>query len=295
MKKQKSFAMLAFQQQLTGLATKLSNVDSTTPLEEFCKIGNNIRTSFFMMEALCRIYSEVYGEKPFDKWLKKCKVIEDTLGELDFYSNEVLPHSNEKEQKSINAKIQNAYKTAISILESDEWLSGERIKKMENKLSAIQIDNEEQEIQLYLKKEIESIIDFHKKITYEEMEEEVHEMRRKVRWISIYAQCLNGIVQLKKVESEQNYQKYLTEEVLTSKFNTLPPAPKSKQIIYFNQNAFYAMSWIISELGKIKDEGLVLLYQKASPQKVKELASKAKDICTVFIEKDTILQNLIVK
>ena len=231
MKKQNSIVMLAFRKQLTELATKISDVDSTTPLEEFCKIANNIRSSFFMMEALCRIYSKVHGEKPFTKWLKKCKLMEDALGELDFYSNEVLSHTDEKAQEPIKVKILNAYKTSISLLESDEWLSGARIKKMENKLSAILINKEEQEILLFLKKEIEDIIDFHKKITYEKMEEEVHEMRRKIRWISIYAQCLNGIIQLKKVDEEQDYQKYLTEEVLTSKFNTLPPSPKNKQLI----------------------------------------------------------------
>src|SRR5437868_6082495 len=45
----------------------------------------NIRTPFFMLEALTRVYGKVYGKKPFKKLDNYFKEIEDSLGVIDYY------------------------------------------------------------------------------------------------------------------------------------------------------------------------------------------------------------------
>lgn len=298
MKKQKSIALYAFGKHIQGLATKVNGITGAMSFEDFSKIANDIRTSFFMMESLCKIYRKTYGEKPFTKWLEKTKKVEDILGQIDFYNNEILPNlTDDKEKGPIKEKLLQIYKDTLSILDEDGWLTGERGRKIEEKLTTLVFRKEKEEIERFLQNAISKIIDFHHSVTYKDIENEVHELRRKIRWISIYSQALNGLIQLKKVESGQDevYKKYLTEEVVTSKYNKLPACMDDTKCIYLNQNVFYALSWLISELGKIKDEGLLLLYRNEKSEKLEQLSQRAKDICTDFFEKDEILQKLIVE
>lgn len=297
METKKSIAVHAFEKHMQELVAKLNGISRTISFEEFCKISNDVRTSFFKMEALCRVYGKTYG-KPFLKWLKKCKLVEDLLGELDFYHNEILPQVTDKKDKSsIETKIRAIYKETFLTLKKDKWITGKRVQKMENTLTTLVFHKERKGIKKFIQKEIDKIISFHKKISYSNIEDEIHEMRRKLRWISIYAQSANGLIQLKKMKAVQNkiYKKYLTQDVLSSKFNVLPTSDELSQYIYFNQYAFYAISWIISELGQIKDEALLIIFKKEKSKKLKVLTKRAKEICTTFIEEDMVLQNLIVK
>lgn len=283
-----------FQKHIDDLKPKLEGVTEAMPLEEFYKISNNIRTSFFMIQGLCRVFSKAFESKTFEKWLIKCKLIEDALGELDFYNNGILPHlTDEKENGKVKDKILKAHKNIFSILKDDGWLTGERIKMMEDKLPTLVFDEEKKKIEKFFQKEIEKVVAFHQDISYDHMEDQVHEMRRKIRWISIYAQALNGLIQVKKDKKNGSFKKYLTEEIVTSKFNKMPPS-NHDQNIYFDQDAFYAVSWIINELGVIKDDGLFMEYMQDTT-KEKELLQRAKKVCTVFFEEDEILQKLIVK
>ena len=89
-------------------------------------------------------------------------------------------------------------------------------------------------------------------------------MRRRLRWLSIYPQALLGVFQYSKsIENPpKNLEKYLTPEILESKYNILPTTLQFTNPIEINKNYFFALSWIIAELGKIKDEGLRIMVLK---------------------------------
>ena len=120
-------------------------------------------------------------------------------------------------------------------------------------------------------------------------------MRRKLRWLSIYPQALQGCIQLTETDAkDKNLEKYLTPEIVNSPFNKMPAVGKNKYLLMFEKDYFLALSWIISQLGKLKDEGLrTVVTNEAksvstddSPQ-TKAILTRATDICnTFFAEKN---------
>jgi hypothetical protein len=90
------------------------------------------------------------------------------------------------------------------------------------------------------------------------VEKDLHEFRRMIRWLSIYPQALRGCVQLStpKTATPKYLSKYLTKAVKSSPYNILPDAAEQKHFLLFDKNRFYALSWLISELGNLKDSGL---------------------------------------
>jgi hypothetical protein len=92
------------------------------------------------------------------------------------------------------------------------------------------------------------------------MEADVHELRRKIRWLSIYPQALQGCIQLSKNKKIPAYlNKYLTKEIITSPFNKMPDAGNCHYFLMLDGNHFYALSWMIAKLGNLKDNGLQII------------------------------------
>ena len=60
------------------------------------------------------------------------------------------------------------------------------------------------------------------KINFNKLEEGVHEFRRNIRWLSIYAHSLDGFVILdQKEELNSNWSVYFSDKVIKSPFNVL--------------------------------------------------------------------------
>ena len=133
----------------------------------------------------------------------------------------------------------------------------------------------------------------------------------------MYGQSLCGIIKLEDSGRKEKWEKkYLTKNVTGLSFNKLPvnvfPA-----YIKFDKNKFYALSWLINELGDLKDKGLRLELlakvigktensdHKAAIKKAeRELGSKtneadvlkqASKICDMFFNKDKVLDGFIIK
>lgn len=318
-----------FHKHLEKAKNILTEYAKTKRLHEL--LQKDLRTPFFMLQGLARIFcateSQMNAGKPFKKWLTKFKTIEDLLGQISFHTLECKQwRSRNAEASTTNEErfytgdnASKEHKLALELyrklsieLKEEEWVTGMRISKINEKL--IQIDNVLRlrdpetgiaSIEQFLKREISEIINFHKTCTYTHMEEHVHELRRELRWISIYATALNGLVQLKGNKTRSDEKKYLTDEIVNSPFNKMPEKPKSSRYILFNKNSFFALSWLINELGEIKDEGLQLMHynesKKADKDQVKNnkgkmsvLLASTKDICTTFFEEGH-LQRLLIQ
>ena len=290
---------------------------------------NNARTPLFMLEGLAKLYGGIHNKKKFAKLKGNFKLLEDTIGQIDYYdafAKEFLLNKNIPAtitnylQAQSREKIQSLNET----LKEKEWISAGniRIAKIRKKLAKADWQKEREEtesIHSFYILAIKKILNFinQKDFHFENVEADIHELRRDIRWLSIYPQCLRGSIQLSKAKSSPRYlDKYLTKEITGSPYNIMPDAGDSKHFLVFNKNRFYALSWLIAELGKLKDNGLrVVVIEEALLQttkttdkdaakkayqllgkkqlKIQQLLDKAETICkTYFKEKN--LESLLI-
>ena len=123
----------------------------------------------------------------------------------------------------------------------------------------------------------------------------VHELRRKIRWLSIYPHALQGVVKLQATKPiAPALKKYLTPEVVNSNYNTLPALVNDTEYLGINKANFFALSWLIAELGKIKDVGLALYALQEALQDTTKLNKQAAltKAYTLVTPKTTIAQLL---
>lgn len=228
---------------------------------------NDARTPLFMLEALTRIYRDIHNNKKFNKLLDQFKQLEDGLGAIDYYdayANNFLKHPmvpvhiREYMQGQAREKIQ----AFNEMLAEGKWLAKDSILKIRKKLNEagwLQPKEELKGIKEVYDDAIKKINEFIQtsKGNFTEMEKQVHEFRRTLRWLSIYAQALRGCIQIMDSgESEQATKEYLVPEIVNSTFNIMPDAGDNNWFLLLEKNYFYALSWLIAELGKLKDEGL---------------------------------------
>ncbi len=224
---------------------------------------NDARTTFFMLEALTRLHKKAFKEKLFDKWNNRFKKLEDIFGQIEDYTE--LENEFKKNKKVSKETIKyfsvNTHKFIERCnrrLHEKQWLEN-KMQAFDEGLKEFDVDyNKEyvEELRFAMSDEIDAILYFALKYdyTFTKLEEQVHEIRRKLRWLSIYAKSMSGLVQLKTSSKKQKYTiNYLTKEVLSSPYNKLDPKPKHVSVLEFDKNSFYALSWLIEELGRLKD------------------------------------------
>ena len=240
---------------------------------------NNVRTPLFMLEALAKMYSSIHNKKKFAKLKEHFKLLEDVLGAIDYYDSLAKGFSK---NKTISAAVTNYLQAQArekiqhmnELLTEKEWLgeNANRIKKIQNKLDEADWLKEEKEIEAiknFYGEAIYGIVEFtaKTKFHFDNVEADVHELRRKLRWLSIYPQALRGCIQLSKSKTTPKHlSKYLTNEIITSPYNKMPDAGDIAYFLLFDKNYFYALSWIIAELGKLKDSGLGIIAIKEALQ-----------------------------
>lgn len=283
-----------------------------------CLYDNNARASLFMLEALTRLHKNAFDEAFLNKWHLRFKKLEDEFGLLDYYvAFEKEFKSNKKISKPILANFtQNVEIVSGRLnarLNDKDWLSG-KLLNFNVKLSQYTLFYDEEhiaELRYVIENEIQKIKAVALKLNYSftEIELEVHEMRRKLRWISIYAQALNGLIQTKSTSKKIKYTtNYLTTDIVKSPYNKLPIKPKNTAIIEYDSDSFFALSWIIKELGALKDNGLrieALADAIQEVEKIDEQHATEKAIGLLGVKKDTkqvilkqasdMIYNLIVK
>ncbi len=290
---------------------------------------NDARTPLFMLEALCKLYAKIHNKNKFTKLKDQFKLLEDTIGAIDYYDNIA------KDVGTINkipaevtsyllAQTREKIQSLNEILVEKKWISPDnsRIKKIQGKLNEADWLNEKEEIKAINEFYGEAIYDITEFIQtdafhFDNVEADVHELRRKLRWLSIYPQALLGCIQLSKNKTTPKHlAKYLTKEITGSAFNKMPDAGDNRYFLLLEQSCFYSLSWMIAALGKIKDKGLHVIAVKeavlqttsltdadaakktysllgARQPKIEVLLKEAADICKVYFGEQN-LENLVV-
>lgn len=268
------------------------------------------RNHLFRLEALCRIYRKTIDRKIFDPLYEVCKEAEDQLGKIDYFNSFYKEFLNQKkipvsfityflkhrdnEIRKLNDAIgsgnlltgEKSLNDIFLPLKSIKWPARESERKGIALFLVDQIDRFQQQFK-------DGVLNFH------DLENGVHEFRRKLRWISIYAQSLNGLIQLKKTRliSPELHQ-YMEREIIESIFNRMPVTPKGVKPLLIKSSHFYALSWIIQESGKLKDAGLKILAirdaLRESGIKNKETLNTIKKqlLPTEFISTEEITENM---
>lgn len=240
---------------------------------------NDARTPLFMLEALSKMYAEIHNKKKFSKLKEHFKLLEDALGAIDYYDAIAKGLSKNKKIPAnvlqyLQAQTREKIQHLNDVLVEKKWVdsSNERILKIRKKLADADWLNEEKEvkaIEAFYHNAIVNIIDFTKSKAYhfDNMEEDVHELRRKLRWLSIYPRALQGCIQLAdNNKNSKQLSKYLTKEIVGSPFNKMPDAGDSKEFLLLDKKYFLALSWMIDALGKVKDSGLQIIAIKEALQ-----------------------------
>ena len=244
----------------------------------------NVRTPLFMLEALTRLYKDILNKKRFKKFNELFKDFEDKLGAIDYYDGFGKEFSNKENipqavKDFIKAQMENRLADLRQMLEENGWTGNDnkRMQKITTKLQEANWPAEEEDasaIKTCYQETIAGIVENIKKnkISFQNVEADVHELRRELRWLSIYPQALRGLIQMKpSVNSPEYLKKYLVPEIVNSPFNKMPEPGGLKNIIYVDADHFYALSWLIAELGKLKDNGLRIIVLKEALQSINKL------------------------
>ncbi|MEO5967872.1 MAG: hypothetical protein ABIP69_06400 [Ferruginibacter sp.] len=245
------------------------------------------RSTLFRLEALSRIYYGVYDTKFFKKLIERFKELEDLLGKMDeFFAAENDLSKEDAKPEMLSWLNTNGNLKAADLnnkLKKDDWLNGKRLKKIRRKLADVSWEKPKKEIKKilnFIKYEIAQIIEFHSAhFIFTELESQVHEMRRKLRWLSIYPHALQGAVQFTDSHpNDPSLLKYQTQEIVLSPFNRMPDVGNNHYLILFEKSRFLALSWMISALGRLKDKGLL--------KEISETAAKNSNVENIPIEEN---------
>ncbi|MFZ4770447.1 MAG: hypothetical protein ACOYLO_09735, partial [Ferruginibacter sp.] len=235
---------------------------------------NNARTPLFMLEGLAKLYGGMYDSKKMGKIKAHFKLLEDTLGTIDYYDAAATTLKTNKKIPStiikyFEAQMREKIQQLNEILIEEEWIGSEksRAQKIKKKLSKFEWKSEADEVQLmnnFMGESIYEIAEFVQStaLKFDHIETDVHELRRKLRWLSIYAQAVDGAIQLGQKGNKKlpDYLKpYLTKAVINSPFNKMPDPKTATFVLLLDKNHFFALSWMIAELGQLKDKGLQLV------------------------------------
>lgn len=244
--------------------------------------SNNARTPLFMLEGLSRLYSKMHNKNKFEKLKDHFKLLEDGLGAIDYYDNEAKkPGLPVEVSDYLRGQAREKLQHLNEILSEKEWIgeNADRIKKIRKKLSEADWLPEEEEaekVKSVYEEEIATIKEFiiESGPEFSEMETQVHEIRRDLRWLSIYPQALRGLIQLKEnTQSDTESAKYLTPEIVNSPYNKMPERNGLSYILYFDKNYFLSLSWLIAETGTIKDKGLGIFAVAEAVQQIQNCSS----------------------
>jgi len=244
--------------------------------------SNDARTTIFMLEGLAKLYAGLHNKKRFNKIKEELKLLEDALGAVDYYDsfakefvkNPGIPAEvTDYMQGQAREKIQ--YFNDLLISGSWTGENAKRVNKIRKKLNSadwLKDDKEVKAIAGFYKDAIAEIkTSFAKtnnKLT--EIETQVHELRRKLRWLSIYPRALQGVIQLTQSNvANEKLHKYLTEDIINSPFNKMPEAGINRYFLLLEKDYFLSLSWMIAALGKLKDNGLRIVAITEALQQVK--------------------------
>ncbi len=249
-------------------AVARAQVSLDVPFGQALLVGG-ARTSCFQLEALLRLYADIHDRERLDAVRRDVKVLEDALGAVDIEADLVARGAERGLPAAVRERFALRHAEACGRLrgwaEARGWVAHaeadgtERLRasKLARKLRKVDwpgADDDAAALARALSEQLRSTHAEIERLDLRELEDGVHEVRRRVRWFSIYMSALDGAVQLDtEAPAPSGWERYLTDEVRSSPFHRLPPALEGVRALRWPAPLCHALIWTIAELGRLKD------------------------------------------
>jgi len=236
----------------------------------------DVRTPAFLLQGISRVFIKTSGKnqkEDFEELCLRFKLLEDALGRID--AGAIFAEKSQKSWKP-GATVQNvlheqcvhAIGQGDAILREEGWLDTSEagaVAGIVEHLESLEWQKPGKFRKSLLEFLVELCFSLEKRMIGGEfdladLEGGVHEIRRRLRWISIYAAAFSGLIRLdSQQDSASDLVRYARSDVLGSKYINLP-APVSGAVEDFKPivlpwDSWVALSSVIQDLGAIKDRG----------------------------------------
>jgi len=255
-----------------------------------------IRSDFFALEGLLRLYRKEYG-KPIEKQLTEIKEIEDKLGALDYF------HTMQQlsVDKNFPAAVQDhlaaqraAARSDLVALVREQWsapVPDQQVPGLAKLIDTLaDVDwqdykDDRKTLRKALRASFEKVGDKEFDLFELQGNSGLHELRRSLRWIGIQAPALGGLVAFDETRHPiREFKPLLDQPVAQSKFAQLPTSEREDAPLTISRSLYVANTDLIDRIGKLKNEGeaiegLAQAYFEAMSEpgaKKKELKSEKK-------------------
>jgi hypothetical protein len=237
------------------------------------------RTPVFMLQGLARIFRKLdlddlntADAELFDRLRLEAKIVEDVLGQIDYWWVVGQKAAAYKLPRPVLAWAAQRHVEACGVaatwLEAREWTPHRylsepeafepRADRFERRLRKLDWPSPKRlrkawaEFLLSTLTDVDATVDA---LDLTRLEEGLHEARRQVRWISVYASALGGQLVLDAdAPAPPGWEVYLTPETVGNPFNRLPEPGDDDRPLHMPAPLFYALSHLIDRLGRLKDQ-----------------------------------------
>lgn len=229
----------------------------------------NARTPLFMLEALGRVYEHLnLQNKLFARIRLESKIIEDVLGSMDYWLAVAKRCIDWSMPAGVTLLARDRYLEACgrtwAWIEAHDWvacryhldaeLMPARFNRKLKKVEWYSPKKESHVLARWLESELHDIDESIQQLDLNDIENGLHKARREVRWVSIYFTAVEGgFVLDQEVKAPENWDRYLTKEIIENPFNRLPEPEPDDVPIRVPAPLLYALSYAIDRLGVIKD------------------------------------------
>lgn len=227
-------------------------------------MNGDLRRFVFLLEGIGKLYANEY--KDAKDVHASAKLLEDTLGAVSMHRANLAYARHIKAPPDVLAYMEKAEGKARDDLEKllvDQWMP----RKKDGQIPALRdlmkgwgdakwdgyVDDKKfvrNEMVRRLEKIADTSFDMHN------LQGGLHELRRQLRWFPIYAESLNGLVQLDDTKNPvKAYEPLLNVTLATSKYVDLPDDSREAGAIRLSKSLYVALMQLTLDLGGLKDAG----------------------------------------
>lgn len=231
---------------------------------------NGARAVLFQLEALARLHRTTLDDAVFQPLVEAFKSLEDGLGRVDFF-DALLRRMGDRSDAALRGyflgRRAEACANVARLLELRGWLDeadapSAAVASIVQGLRTADWPNARRERLLLGQYFANCALKIHAQLAaggfdLGDVEQGVHEVRRKIRWLSILPAAVDGLFVREDADGGQNHPLdwYRKPEVVASPFNNFPRRENVPEPLMLDSSAFLAVSWLIAELGLWKDRG----------------------------------------
>lgn len=242
-----------------GIVT--SERDSKVLLDKV--MAGDLRRFVFLLEGMGKLYGKRYGEA--EEVYVSAKRLEDSLGAVSATRTNLAYARQVKAPADVLTQLETQERAAVDALQrllEKEWMPDAKgrvpaLKDLMKGWGEAEWDDyvdDKKVVRQELIRRLEKLAD----TSYDmnDLQGGLHELRRQLRWFPIYAEGVNGLVQL---DTGRNpvaaYAPMLSTELASSKYVQLPDDSREVGALQISKSLYTALMQLTLDLGALKDTG----------------------------------------